>query len=65
MEEHLIYVQGQAEPLSVSGLLVDQVRESLTAPADDGAIVLMQAARRLIMPMRSIIAMESRTRTAP
>ena len=25
MEEHFSYVQGQAEPLSVSGPLVDQV----------------------------------------
>jgi hypothetical protein len=57
MEEHFIYVQGQAEPLSVSGPLVDQMRESL-ATRVNGAIILMQAARRLIMPMRSILAME-------
>ncbi|HTV73642.1 MAG TPA: hypothetical protein VME66_08065 [Candidatus Acidoferrales bacterium] len=65
MEEHFIYVQGQTEPIAIHGSLVDEVRRSLTTPGDDGAIVLTQSDRQLILPLRSIVAMESRARTGP
>ena len=59
--EHYIYVHGHAEPIKIDDRQEEQVRMVLvggTAPLQH--LTISQDDRRLLVPLRSIVMLESR-----
>jgi hypothetical protein len=61
MAEHFVYILGFTEPVKVSEAEERTVRKRLTSVESDvGYIALTDGAGSLLVPMRSIVALESR-----